>query len=61
MTKDSLPAEFLADYMTERGLVGQEGKSVVADRTASSVRSVERWLQYGIPKPKWALLQMNGK
>lgn len=58
MTKDSLPPEVLADYMRERGLIGQEGKAVVAERSASSVRSVERWLQYGIPKPKWALLQM---
>lgn len=59
MVKNDFPAEWLADYMSELGLVGQKGKKVVADRTASSVRSVERWLQYGIPKPKWALLQMN--
>jgi len=59
MVKNNLPAEMLDNYMSERGLVGQDGKKVIAERTESSVRSVERWLQYGIPKPKWALLQIN--
>lgn len=53
------PAELLAEYMNERGLTGQEGKGIIADQTFSSIRSVERWLQYGIPESKWALLQVK--
>ena len=59
MEKNSLPAEKLIEYMQLNGLVGQEGKGIVADRTLSSIRSVERWIQYGIPKAKWALLQAS--
>jgi len=59
MVKNNLPAEMLDNYMSERGLIGQDGKKIIAERTESSVRSVERWLQYGVPKPKWALLQMT--
>jgi hypothetical protein len=59
MEKNSLPAEKLTEYMQLNGLVGQEGKGIVADRTLSSIRSVERWIQHGIPKAKWALLQAS--
>ena len=60
MTKSLLPVELLTDYMTERGLTGQDGKAQVAAAAESSVRSVERWLQYGVPRAKWALLQAKG-
>lgn len=61
MTKQQEPPERLESYMIERGLVGHDGKAVVAERTASSIRSVERWLQFGIPKPKYAMLMISGK
>jgi hypothetical protein len=57
MIRNNLPAETLKNYMIEHGI----DKMNVATLTESSVRSVERWMQYGVPKPKMTMLQVTNK
>lgn len=55
MEKSLLPAETLTDYMAERGYELRD----IAERAESSLRSVQRWVKYGIPRTKWTVLQLK--
>ena len=57
MKSNLIGPELLQNIMLECGLERED----VASYTESHVRSVYRWLEYGIPKAKYELLKMRLK
>jgi transposase len=53
--RGTIPPDVLTAYMLEHGIDKQE----VADRTASSIRSVYRWIERGIPRAMFELLKIE--
>jgi hypothetical protein len=48
-SRDLIPAETLNEYMLMHGL----DKEAVAEKMHASVRTVYRWVKYGIPVVFW--------